>query len=308
MEQSSALILVSLVAVIFVFLFAVKKFSYQIQYLMGDKMKAVFERFTNTKTKGFLTGLAFTSILQSSTAFTVILVSLVDAGIISFTNSLPMIIGTNIGTTITTQLVAFKILYIAPYFLVLGFILMNFKNRYQRFGKTFFYFGLIFSCLLIISILAKSFEQSRFFISLISSTSNLFIAILVGVIFSTIFQSSSVVSSLVVIFAGAGILTFPQSFGIILGTNIGTTTTALLASIVVGKQGKRVALAHFLFNVLGVIIFLPFFGIFTKLITSLSLNLSSQVAISHLIFNVLIAIVFLSVLKFFNLLIHKIIK
>jgi phosphate:Na+ symporter len=308
MEQSSTLILVSLVAVVFVFLFAVKKFSHQVQYLAGDKIKLLAERFTNTKIKGLFSGLVLTSILQSSTAFIVILVSLADASIISFTNSIPMIIGANIGTTITTQLVAFKILNIAPYILVLGFILMNFKNKYERFGKPIFYFGLVFSSLLIISVLANFFQDSEIFNILISKTSNLFIAILVGIFISTILQSSSITTVIVVIFAGAGILSFAQSFGIILGTNIGTTSTALLASIVTGKQGRRVALANFLFNTGGVIIFLPFVGLFVKLITSIPVGLPNQVAISHLIFNILIAIVFLVFIKPFNLLIHKIIK
>lgn len=307
-QQSWTLIFVSLIAVVFVFLFAVKKFSHQMEYLIGDKFKALIGRFTNTKFKGFIVGLGITSALQSSAAFTVMLVSFVDAGVISFSHSIPMIIGSNIGSTIITQLIAFKILNIAPYILVLGFLLMNIKNKYQRLGKPIFYFGLVFSCLLIISVLALSFKESSMLSFLIDKTSNLFMAVGIGAILSIVFQSSAIATSIVILFAGGGLLSFTQAFGIILGTNIGTTSTTLLASAVTGKQGKRVALAHFLFNVIGVIIFLPFVGIFSKFMLNLPFNLAGQVAASHLFFNVIIAIVFFFSIKYFNLLIHKILK
>jgi len=311
MEQQFFSIIISLVAVVFVFLFAIKKFSNQVQYLLGDKFKNLLEKFTNTPLKGVFVGAGLTSIIQSSTAVTVFLVSLVDAGVLSFTNSIGVIIGSNIGTTLTTQLVAFKVLNIAPYILVLGFILMNIKHRYNKFqhlGKPIFYFGLIFSCLFIISVLAGTFQESSVLLSLISKTSNLFFAIGVGIIIANVLQSSSIATSLIVIFAGGGLLTFPQAFGIILGTNIGTTTTALLASTVTGKQGKRVAVTHFMFNLLGVIIFLPFVGVFSNMISHINISLVGQVAVSHLIFNIIIAIVFLIAIKPFSNLIYKIVK
>lgn len=311
MNQQFFSILVSIIAIVFVFLFAVRKFSNQIQNLLGDKFKSLIEKFTNTPIKGVLVGAVITSIIQSSTAVTVMLVSFVDAGILSFANSVGVIVGSNIGTTITSQLVAFKVLNVAPYILVLGFILMSIKSKYNKFqhlGKPIFYFGLIFSCLFIISVLAEIFGESSIIISLISKTSNIFFAILVGVIISTILQSSSLATSLIIIFTAGELLTFTQAFGIILGTNIGTTTTALLVSTVTGKQGKRVAVTHFLFNLLGVIIFLPFIKIFSNLITSINVGIAGQVAISHLIFNVIIAVIFIVVIKPFTLLIYKIIK
>ncbi len=311
MEQNLCSVLVSLIAIIFVFLFVVKKFSNQIERLLGNRFKNLIERFTNTPVKGALVGMGVTSIIQSSTAVTVMLVSFVDAGILSFTNSLGVMIGSNVGTTITLQLVAFKVFDIAPYILIFGFILMNIKSKYnkiQYLGKPIFYFGLIFSCLFVISVLVNSFGENSIVTSLISKTSNIFFAIFVGFVISNILQSSSVATSLIIIFTASGMLTFVQAFGIILGTNIGTTTTALLASIVTGKQGKRVALSHFLFNFLGVIIFLPFVNIFADFINKININLAGQVAISHLIFNLLIAIVFIVAIKPFTKIILNIIK
>lgn len=311
MEQEVFSIAVSFVSIVFVFLFAVKKFSNQIQRLLGNRFKNILERFTNTPLKGALVGAGVTSIIQASAATTVLVVSLVDAGLLSFTNSIAVVIGSNVGTTITTQLVAFKVLNIAPYILVIGFIITNVNHKYNKIkhlGKPIFYFGLLFSCLYIISVLTSTLQENAFLLSLIDKTSNLFFAIGAGIILSIVLQSSSMATSLVIIFVSGGLLSFPQAFGIILGTNIGTTTTALLASMITGKGGKRVAMAHFLFNFLGVIIFLPFVGIFSRLISHINIALPGQVALSHLIFNVIIATIFILAIKPFTKLVYSSVK
>jgi len=308
MSSTLITVITSIIAVVIVFLFAIEKFSRQIQSLVGEKFKLIIEKYTNTPIKGVLVGTGITSILQSSTAVSVLLVSLVESGLIPFTNSLGIIIGANIGTTITSQLVALNLLNIAPFILIAGFLLIKIKNKYQHLGKPIFYFGLIFSCLFIISVITGTFSQNGFLLSIIDHTSNLFFAILAGFIVSTILQSSSITTGIIVILASQGILNFDQAFGIILGTNIGTTTTAILASLVTGKQGKRVALAHFLFNFIGVLIFLPFVNIFSQLISNLPLDIAWQVASAHLIFNVIIAIIFVIFFNQFNRLIHKIIQ
>lgn len=311
MEQEVFSIAISFVSIVFVFLFAVKKFSNQIQRLLGNRFKNILERFTNTPLKGALVGAGVTSIIQASAATTVLVVSLVDAGLLSFTNSIAVVIGSNVGTTITTQLVAFKVLNIAPYILVIGFIITNVNHKYNKIkhlGKPIFYFGLLFSCLYIISVLTSTLQENAFLLSLIDKTSNLFFAIGAGIILSIVLQSSSMATSLVIIFVSGGLLSFPQAFGIILGTNIGTTTTALLASMITGKGGKRVAMAHFLFNFLGVIIFLPFVGIFSRLISHINIALPGQVALSHLIFNVIIATIFILAIKPFTKLVYSSVK
>lgn len=298
----------SIIAVVVVFLFAIEKFSKQVQSLIGEKFKLLIEKYTDTPIKGILVGTVITSILQSSTAVSVLLVSLVESGLIPFTNSLGIIIGANIGTTITSQLVALNLLSIAPFILIAGFLLTKTEHKYKHFGKPIFYFGLIFSCLFIISTITNSFNQNGFILSIIDHTSNLFFAIIAGFVVSTILQSSSITTGIIVIMASQGILNFDQAFGIILGTNIGTTTTAVLASLATGKQGKRVALAHFLFKFIGVIIFLPFIQIFSNFIKTLPLDTTWQVSLSHLLFNLIISIIFLVFFKEFNRLIHKIIQ
>lgn len=300
--------IVSILAVVIVFLFSVEKFSKQIQNLAGEKFKLAIQKSTDTPIKGVLVGTIVSSILQSSSAVSVILISLVEAGLLPFSNGLGVIIGTNIGTTITSQLVAFKLLDIAPYILILGFILLKVKNKYQHLGKPIFYFGLIFSCLFIISTITNNLNQNEILLSFVDRTSNLYIAIFAGFIISTILQSSSITTGIIVILAGQSILNLDQAFGILLGSNIGTTTTAILASLVTGIQGKRIALAHFLFNFIGVIIFIPFVGIFTEMISKLPLNTACLVATAHLLFNLVIGIIAIILFKQFNQLIRKIIR
>jgi phosphate:Na+ symporter len=307
MEQIWITTGVSLVAIIVVFLFAVEKFSRQMQYLVGGKFKTLLGRSTDTPAKGILTGTVVTSILQSSTAVSVMLVSLVDAGILSFQNSLGVIIGANIGTTITTQLIAFKVLAIAPYILVAGFLLMKIKSKYQRYGKAIFYFGLIFSSLFLVSALLDGMERMEGVMAMLAHTSNLFIAIGVGFILAVMTQSSSIASGVVVLFAAEGYLGFAQAFGMILGANIGTTTTTLLASAVTGKQGKRVAVAHAVFNVVGVLLFVPFVSYAAAHVGMLPFGTAEHVAFAHLFFNLVTAVVFWVGFPLYGKIVHRLV-
>lgn len=303
MFDSLVYILFSIIAVVFVFLFAVEKFSHQVQRLAGDRFKYVLEKMTKSPTVGTLVGTCVTAIMQSSTATTVMAVSLVHGGVLSFTNSLGIIFGANIGTTITTHLIAFQLLDLAPFILVFGFILSKVGTKFQYLGKPIFYFGLIFSSLFIISVLVDPLKSNPLIIDLLAKSSGIFVSILVGIVLSTIFQASAVISALAVILAGGGLIGFTQAFSIILGANIGTTTTALIASSVMDRSAKRAAMAHFMFNVIGVILVIPLLDQFTWLITSLASNIEVQVSLAQMLFNILSAILGLIFIKQFERLI-----
>jgi phosphate:Na+ symporter len=311
MELKLIYIIFILIITIIVFLLSVKEFSKETERLFGNKFKNLLEKFTNSTTKGVLAGIGVTSIIQSSTAVAIMLVSLADAGLIGLKNSLGVIIGSNIGTTITAQIMAFNIFKIAPYVLMFGFVLSIIKNKHnklQRFGKSIFYFGLMFTCLLVISMISGEFKESSTITFFLEKSSNLYIAIIMGIIISTILQSSSVTTGLVIAFASGGLLAFGQAFGIILGSNIGTTGTSLVASLMTNINGKRVAMAHFIFNFIGVVIFLPFIKIFSQIIQSIPVSLTWQVAISHLSFNLIIGIIFMLLIKPYEKLVIRIIK
>lgn len=291
MTVSSALLII--LACVALFLFATHKFSRRIELTAGHRLKRLLSRFTATPLRGVATGFFATAALQSSTATTVMLVGLVNARLISLAESLPVIFGANIGTTLTLQFIALNGLYLAPYFMLIGFLLERIPNRYQRYGRSMFYFGLIFFSFLLISIVIEPLKSNPFLLSILSHTDGLLWSILFGIVLTTIFQSSSVASGLVVVFASQGLLSLPQAIGIILGSNIGTTSTALLASLFLGRTARQAATAHFLFNVIGVLIFLPFIPWFTNFIIRLDGNLTHQVANAHLLFNVGTALVFL---------------
>ncbi|MFH1785994.1 MAG: Na/Pi cotransporter family protein [Candidatus Micrarchaeota archaeon] len=289
------------------FLYGIDHFSKEIQRVAGERFRSVLGKLTKHPLGGTTLGAIVTAIIQSSTATTVIAVGLVDAGTISFAQSLGIMFGANIGTTVTAQLVAFKLTIFAPFFILLGFVISLFGGRYKFLGKPIFYFGLVFFSLALISEAIIPFKDNPEFLSMFSHLSNVFVAIFVGIIATLILQSSSVTTGIVVLLAGTGLLTLGQGIPVILGANIGTTATSLLAASRMDLHARRASIAHFLFNVGGVLIFLPFITIFTSFVEGIGGNLAQQVANAHLIFNLSAATIFLLMLNHFKLLIEKLV-
>lgn len=289
------------------FLFSVISFGNEIRHTAGHKIKALLSLLTSNPVKGVVLGTVSTAILQSSSAVSVLVASLADVGLIPFYSTLGVIFGVNIGTTITSQLVAFNAMSVSPFIILLGLIVYWWGNSFKKYGKPIIYFGLLFFSIYLISIFVSHVDQGLLG-SYLSITSNPIIAILIGVLASVVFQSSSVVSGIVLVLVGAGYIDLAQSVGLILGANIGTTSTVIIASLTMGNEAKKVALSHFLFNFLGVIIILPFLGYFYKTVQWLDGDLVHQVANIQLIFNLFCALVFLLAIKPFSLLVNKFIR
>jgi len=301
-------IIIPVLSLVAVFLFAIEKFSRQIRRVADGGFKRTLRKITNKPLSGLAVGTVFTSIIQSSTATTVILAGLVNAEIITFYHSLGVIFGANIGTTITSQLIALKVTSIAPYFILLGFLLTYFGRKYKNWGKPVFYFGLVFFSLSLIALYIEPVRSNPEIINLFAGISNLFVALMVGLLFTAIVQSSTVTAGLVVVLAGSGLLDIHQAFGIILGANLGTTITVVLASLPLGREAKRVAVGHTLFNLLGILILLPFLDSFISFSSSFSSNIQQQVAAAHIMFNVIFAFLFLIFIKPFANLVRNIVK
>jgi len=281
--------LVAIMAMISLFLFSLRGFSKQLQTLGSDKMQVWLGKITSNRFSGFLLGAMLTAIIQSSSAVTSITVALVDSGVITFYNSLAVLVGTNIGTTFTAWLITFKLDALGPYLLIVGTIVGFFPHRIHIAGKSIFYLGLILFSLKLISETLEPIRGSEEVIQFLSMSSHPIAGVIIGIIATTIVQSSSVTTGLVIVLAGQQLLTLEAAVAIVVGSNVGTTSTALLAATQMSRSAKLSAQANFVFNTIGLLVFLPFIVPFTKLMSLIPGHLTVQIATAHLAFNLLVA-------------------
>lgn len=278
---------------VILFIFGLDHFSAEIQRISGERFRRFLGRATQLPIIGVILGGFITAIIQSSSATSIITISLVNAGVLSFKNSVAIIFGSNIGTTVTAQLVAFKLTDFAPWLIILGFVLSLLQNRLSIFGKSIFYFGFVFFTLnLISSSLAPLQENEAFLAFLLEPQSPLF-AILVGCVFTAVIQSSSVTTALAIVFTQQGMLGLENAIPLIMGANIGTTATAFIAVFNMDLAAKKTAFSHFLFNVGGVVVFAPIILLFSDYLTALETSPEIVLAGVHLIFNLATSILFI---------------
>ena len=299
-------LLIAVVPAVILFLYGIENFSEEVRHVAGERFRTILQNATKTSLRGAIAGAVVTALVQSSTATSIIAIGLVNAGAISFLASLGLIIGANVGTTLTAQLVAFKLTAFAPIFVIIGFLLSMIRGPYRVFGKPIFYFGLVFYSLNLISSIVAPLQDDPEILALLSMTDNVLAAIVIGFIITNLFQSSSVTTGLIVVLAQSGLLTATQALPIILGANIGTSTTGLVVALGMNTAAKRTAVAQFFFNFLGVLIFLPFLASFSLLIEDIGGAAAQQVANAHLIFNFTCAVLFLLAIKPFSRLIMDI--
>ena len=248
--------LLSLIGGLGLFLYGMTVMGESIEKAAGAKMRSFLDFFTKNRFIGMMFGMLFCAIVQSSSATTVMVVSFVNAGLMNLVQAAGVIMGANVGTTITSQLVAFNLSQAAPVFLMLGVIVTMFckNNKVKQIGEVVLGFGVLFMGLSLMSGSMEGMKESPFVVDMLHSIDNPFLGILIGFIITAIIQSSSVTVSIVLLMAQQGLLPLWICFYIILGCNIGSCTTALLASISGNKDAKRAAMIHFLFNVIGTIV------------------------------------------------------
>ncbi len=291
---------------VILFIFGLEHFSKEIQKITGERFRQVLGRFTRIPIVGVGIGAVITAIIQSSSATSVIAISLVNAGILSFKNSVGIILGANVGTTVTAQLVAFKLTAFAPAFIILGFLISFIRSRYSFVAKSLFYFGFVFFSLNLISSTLEPLQGDPRILELLSGSHHPFWGILIGCLITAVVQSSSVTTGLAVIFTQQGLMSLDNAVPILMGANLGTTVTALLAIINTDIAAKKTALAHIMFNIAGVILFLPFLFFAKDSINYLGDEPAIALANFHFVFNIITCLVFLSILKPFTSLVEKI--
>ena len=238
------------------FLFGMNFMSQGLQKAAGARLRSILEAMTKNKIVAVLFGALFTAIIQSSGATTVMVVSFVNAGIMTLAQSVGIIFGANIGTTITSQLVAFNLTGVAPFILFVGAVLIMFgkKPMVKKIGEVILGFGALFMGISMMKDSMTDLRDYQVVLDVLSSMDNPLLGILFGTVITVVVQSSSVTVSILLLLASQGLMDLSVCFYVILGCNIGSCTPAVLASLDAKKEAKRAALIHVMFNVFGMVI------------------------------------------------------
>jgi len=298
--MSNLRVLLSIISAIVLFLYGLEAFSQEIQTVGGERLKYWLGRLTERRWRGVGVGMVATAIIQSSSAVTSLTVALVDAGTISFGSSLGILLGAKIGTTSTAWLVSLKLTSIGPFFIVLGALLSALPTRVKMLGKAAFYFGFIFFSLDVVSYTLRPLSENPVFAEVLIEANTPLMGVLAGALVTAIIQSSSITTGLCILLVQQGIMSANEAIPIVIGANIGTTATALVASIKMHKTARRVALANTCFNTFGVLLFLPFLGWFAAKVIEHVGDPGMAVAWAQLIFNVVMSLVVLLLLRIFQ--------
>ena len=235
------------------FLYGMKMMSEGLEKAAGAKMRSILEFFTKNRFIGMIVGIVFTAIIQSSNATTVMVVSFVNSGLMNLMQASGVILGANIGTTITGQLIAFNLSDIAPLIVIIGVVMVMFCKRQgiKKIGEVILGFGILFMGLSIMGDSMEAVKESPQIIDFLASLTNPFAAILTGFAITAVLQSSSATVGIILLMVSQNLLEFAICPFMILGCNIGSCVSALVASLSGKKDAKRAALIHLLFNVIG---------------------------------------------------------
>lgn len=293
------------------FLYGMKLMGDGLENSAGDKLKKILEKVTSNPIMAVTVGAIVTAVVQSSSATTVMVVGFVNAGLMNLAQAAGVIMGANIGTTITAQLVAFKLTDYAPLFIAIGaLIVMSAKAKKRReVGNIILGFGILFLGMSTMSGAMKPLASSPVFSNMVVAIGhNWFIGIFVGLAMTAVLQSSSATTGILISLATAGAINIQAALPILFGCNIGTCVTALLACMGANKTAKKAAIMHLMFNVIGTIIFLPFIPIMVRMVIQISPDdVSRQIANSHTIFNIVATIVMFPFIKVMINLVNKLI-
>lgn len=273
------------------FLFGMNMMGNGLQKAAGNRLKQMIGALTTNKYIGVVVGAVVTMLVQSSSATTVMVVGFVNAGLMSLYQAIGVIMGANIGTTITAQLVAFKLTDIAPFVIAAGVALQlaSKKRSHQELAEVLIGFGILFLGMKTMSSVLKPLSHTPAFENMITSLSNPFMGILVGFVITAIVQSSSATTGLLLAIASTGVLGLGAAFPILFGQNIGTCVTAMISSVGASRTARRAAMMHLLFNLAGTAIFMIFLYTLPIVdwITSLSVgDVQRQIANAHSLFNI----------------------
>jgi phosphate:Na+ symporter len=290
------------------FLFGIDQMADALKAVAAERVKVILATLTSNRYRGALTGALVTAVVQSSSVTTVLVVGFTAAGLMSFSQSIGVIMGANIGTTITAQIVAFKVSKVALLVIAVGFGFLFFskKEDIRYYGGGLMGLGMVFFGMTIMSDAMNPLRAYQPFLDLMVTMERPFVGILVAAAFTALIQSSSATIAIVIVLAGQGFITLPAGIALVFGANIGTCVTALLATIGKTREAFRAAVSHVFFNVAGVLLWIGLIGQLAALVTALSpanvglegaeklaAGTPRQVANAHTIFNVANTLIFI---------------
>lgn len=291
-------IILSMAGGLGLFLYGMHVMSDSIEKVAGAKLRKILEMFTTNRFTGILVGFIFTALIQSSSACTAMVVSFVNAGLMTLYQAAGVIFGSNIGTTVTALLVSFKLEKFAPAILLIGVLLVLFskKQKMIKAGEVVVGFGILFMGLSTMSAAMSGLKESPFIMEQFAALKSPALAVILGFVLTAIIQSSSVTVSIMVLMANQGLLGLDMCMYITLGCNIGSCITAVLASLAGKKEAKRAAMIHMLFNVFGTIIMYIILRIGMDLILRMFVSIAGDdpgriVAYAHMFIKIFLVIV-----------------
>jgi len=279
-----------------IFLLGLNFLKEAIQHFAGERLRLVIQQFTSNRLLGLFWGAIFTVVLQSSTAMTVMLVGLTQSGLISLFQAMPILLGADIGTTITVQLISFRLDRFALLLVAIGFGLFFFGKRYRNkfLGQFILGFGLIFYGIRVLILSSEPLNNSQLFALILRYFGeNQFVCLLFSTVITALIHSSAATLGIVISLAISGNMTLEVAIPFIYGANIGTCFTALLAGIGSNADGKRTAAAHIIFKIIGVALFYPLSVYFAEVVRMTDTNIARQIANAHTMFNISIALLLL---------------
>lgn len=307
---------IGLVGGLALFLYGMDHLAGALKTLAGARLRHVLSGMTRNRVWAAVSGAVITGLVQSSSVTTVLVVGFVSAGLMPFAQSIAVIMGANVGSTLTAQIIAFRVDAIAPLFIAIGFAMMMLadRKRFALIGKAVLGMGMLFFGMGMMSDAMEPLRSYAPFIDLMSQMSNPFLAMLVAAVFTALVQSSAATMGIVIVLAGQGLVPLEIGIALIFGANIGTCVTALLVTIGKNRDAFRTALGHVLFNIVGVLIWLPFIDPLARLVafittgrTAETVNIAREIANAHTIFNVANVILMIGFVPWIARLIEKLV-
>jgi phosphate:Na+ symporter len=303
-------IVLKIVAGLVLFLFAVSSLSETIQKVLGENTKKWILKFTSNTFTSILTGIVVTGLLDSSSAVIIITIVFVNSGLLTFKQSMGIVLGANIGTTISSQIIAMNIGKYSPVLLLIGFalLLISKSEKINNTAKVILYFGILFFGLFTMEQAVEPLKQISSFSDFLKHTENPVYGTFIGAIITLIIQSSSATVGMAILLAKKGLLTLGGAVAIMLGAELGTCSDTLLATINGSKQAIKTGLFHLTFNIISVVLGLLFFYPFVGLIQVIGngIPIEKSVANAHMLFNIGGVLLFVWFLPLFEKLLNKI--